>query len=130
MMLGDELEKTQTAAKGDIRRLSVELQGMRDEQTALARQAAKMNVSTCSFSFVIDLQNPRESVFLEGTDPGWLPAHTERSIGVPQTAISVFWSLGDHSVPARVCSGNNVHSLTLSTKDMQKLYLGRSKCLR
>ena len=44
MLLGDELEKTQTAAKGDIRRLSVELQGLRDEQAALSRQAAKMNV--------------------------------------------------------------------------------------
>lgn len=63
MMLGDELEKTQTAAKGDIRRLSVELQGMRDEQTALARQAAKMNVSTCIFSSVVDLKRPGNPCF-------------------------------------------------------------------
>ncbi len=44
LMLEDEVEKTRTAAKGDIRRLSVELQGLRDEQSQLAQQASRMNV--------------------------------------------------------------------------------------
>jgi hypothetical protein len=36
--LSDELERTRTAAKGDIRTLSVELQGLREQQAALRRQ--------------------------------------------------------------------------------------------
>ncbi len=52
LMLGDELESSKREAKGDIRRLSVELQGLRDHQAALSNQAAKMNVRQLSPLFM------------------------------------------------------------------------------
>ena len=48
VLLEDELDKTRTAAKGDIRRLSVELQGLREEQSQLAQQASRMDVRSFS----------------------------------------------------------------------------------
>jgi hypothetical protein len=115
------LEKTQTAAKGDIRRLSVELQGMRDEQTALARQAAKMNVSACIFPSVIHLNIPGNQWFWKGLIlVGFLRTQSGQLV-YPRLRSVFCWSLGGHSVIARVCSGNSVHSFPLNTKDTQKL---------
>lgn len=37
-LLSDELERTREAAKGDIRTMSVELQGLREQQASLRRQ--------------------------------------------------------------------------------------------
>lgn len=45
--LSDELEKTKTAAKQDIRRLSLELQGLRDEHCALRTVSFAHSPSDC-----------------------------------------------------------------------------------
>ena len=37
-LLSEELERTREAAKGDIRTMAVELQGLREQQAALRRQ--------------------------------------------------------------------------------------------
>jgi hypothetical protein len=50
--LSDELEKTKSAAKGELRRMSVELQGLRDEYNSLKNVRLYALCARMWFSFL------------------------------------------------------------------------------
>lgn len=60
MLLSDELEKTRTAAKADIRRLSVELQGLRDE--AAVRRNVRAHASPLTLLVQLQLCQTQQGI--------------------------------------------------------------------